>query len=110
MDIEYFPAGGGSGGRDRTPSVFSSRPESPTDSTDERQMLLDVERNIANLERTYTDSRKATGSGGEHREDEAENGGGGGGGGSESRTQKKGLFRYSSFTTADGANDRKRLG
>jgi len=71
-------------------------------------MLLDVEQNIANLERTFTDSRRL----GERQQDNENNGGkevvGGGGG---SRTPKKGLFRYSSFSSdkdVGGGNDRKR--
>lgn len=105
MDIEYST----NDNRNRTSSLFSSRPESPTESTDERQMLLDVEQNIANLEKTFTDSRRL-----DERQQDNENSGekevvGSGGGGS--RTYKKGLFRYSSFTSdKDGGsgNDRKR--
>lgn len=107
--MEYLPDGcsGKGHARNRTFSVFSSQPESPTDSTDERQMLLDIERNIANLEKTYTDGRRSTDGDRGHRDDE--NGSGGCKAG-ESRTHKKGLFRYSSFTSDKdtGANDRKR--
>lgn len=108
MDIEYSSM---NDSRNRTPSLFSSRPESPTESTDERQMLLDVEQNIANLEKTFTDSRRL----GERKQDNENNGGKevavGGGGGGGSRTPKKGLFRYSSFSSdkdVGGGNDRKR--
>lgn len=75
-------------------------------------MLLDVEQNIANLERTFTDSRRL----GDRQQDNENSGGkevvGGGGGGGGSRTAKKGLFRYSSFSSdkdvGGGGNDRKR--
>jgi len=99
-------------GRDRTPPPsFGSRPESPAESTDERQMLLDVERNIANLEKTFTDSRRPSGrqDDGRGRKDD--------GGGAVGRTHGKGLFRYSSSFGSDrdvadggggGGNDRKR--
>ncbi|KAE9538073.1 hypothetical protein AGLY_006045 [Aphis glycines] len=74
-------------------------------------MLLDVEQNIANLEKTFTDSRRL-----DERQQDNENNGekevvGSGGGGS--RTHKKGLFRYSSFTSdkdAGSGNDRKSRG
>ncbi|XP_022168096.1 otoferlin-like isoform X2 [Myzus persicae] len=110
LDIEYST----NDSRNRTPSLFSSRPESPTESTDERQMLLDVEQNIANLERTFTDSRRL----GDRQQDNENSGGkevvGGGGGGGGSRTAKKGLFRYSSFSSdkdvGGGGNDRKSRG
>jgi len=101
LDIEYST----NESRNRTLSLFSSRPESPTESTDERQMLLDVEQNIANLEKTFTDSRRL----GERQEDSENNGGKEVVSGS--RTHKKGLFRYSSFGSdkdAGNGNDRKR--
>lgn len=113
LDIEYSlnDSSGNNIYRNRTLSVFSSRPESPTDSTDERQMLLDVEQNIANLEKTFTDNRRLAGG------DWQEDGGGGGGGSSDSagcavtagtgRTHKKGLFnRFNS--EKDTGNERKR--
>lgn len=110
LDIEYSTAnngGGGGGGsssngRNRTSSLFSSRPESPTESTDERQMLLDVEQNIANLEKTFCDSRRSN----DRQEDET----GGGGKDGVDRAHKKGLFRYSSYNVDKDAsgNDRKR--
>ncbi|XP_025413884.1 otoferlin-like isoform X4 [Sipha flava] len=95
LDIEYMSSNGsGNGSQNRTPSLFSSRPESPIESTDERQMLLDVEKNIANLEKTFTDSRKM----GERQDDEDVAGGAKDSAG-RGRTSKKGLFRYSSFTS-----------
>jgi len=105
LDIEYSST---NDSRNRTPSLFSSRPESPTESTDERQMLLDVEQNIANLERTFTDNRRL----GERQQDTENNGGKEVVVGAGSRTApKKGLFRYSSFSSdkdVGGGNDRKR--
>lgn len=111
LDIEYTTADGGGGGgngssnsRNRTSSLFSSRPESPAESTDERQMLLDVEQNIANLEKTFCDSRRTS----ERPDDET--GGGGGGKDGVDRTPKKGLFRYGSYNADKDTtgNDRKR--
>ncbi|VVC45932.1 Hypothetical protein CINCED_3A016890 [Cinara cedri] len=115
LDIEYSQNDSGGDNniyRNRTLSVFSSRPESPTESTDERQMLLDVEQNIANLERTFTDNRRLGGCG-ERQED------GGGGGSSDSagggaltgtgRTHKKGLFNRFNSDKGTGI-DRKSRG
>ncbi|XP_050539137.1 otoferlin-like isoform X2 [Daktulosphaira vitifoliae] len=64
-------------------SLMSSRPESPLNSMDERQMLLDVEQNIANLEKTFTNNKYMC-------SDNIDNG-------SIGKTHKKGFFRYSSF-------------
>lgn len=109
MDIEYLPDGCNSKGhvRNRTFSVFSSQPESPTDSTDERRMLLDIEQNIANLEKKFTDSRRSRD--GNYERQDNENGSGNCKVG-ESKTHKKGLFRCSSFASDKdtSANDRKR--
>lgn len=56
-------------------------------------MLLDVEQNIANLEKTFSDGRRLGSSGADDETDGPMAAGGGSGG----RSCKKGLFRYSSF-------------
>ncbi|XP_050432533.1 otoferlin-like isoform X3 [Adelges cooleyi] len=85
LDLEYLTEG-----MDRIDriSVFSSRPESPTESTDERQMLLDVQQNIANLEKSFISGQRSDGGGAEPS-----------GSVQDGKTHKKGLFRYSSFYT-----------
>lgn len=100
MDIEYFSPDNENSGRNRTPSVFSSRPESPTDSTDERQMLLDVEQNIANLEKTLSDGRRPDDDYGGSKDN--------GGGGSSGKTNSKKLFSSFGSDKEEGKNDRKR--
>lgn len=99
LDVEYFPTDRDISGRNRASSVFSSRPESPTDSTDERQMLLDVEQNIANLEKTLTDSR---------RPDDEYGGVKDNGGGSSGKAHSKKLFSSFSSDKDAGGSDRKR--
>lgn len=73
-------------------------------------MLLDVQKNIANLEKTFTGSRMLS----ERRDDnsgEKDSGDGAGTAGS-GIIHKKGLFRYSSFNSdkdaTGGGIDRKR--
>lgn len=118
LDIEYSlnDSSGNNIYRNRKMSVFSSRPESPTESTDERQMLLDVEQNIANLEKTFTDNQRLGGGGGGGGGDRQEDGQGGGGSNDGAgcavtagtgRTHKKGLFnRFNS--EKDAGIERKR--
>lgn len=71
-------------------------------------MLLDVQQNIANLEKTFTDSRRVCGLQDDDRVGKDSNDGCGSGNG---RTNKKGLFRYSSFNSvrdaSGGGTDRK---
>lgn len=70
-------------------------------------MLLDVQQNIANLEKTITDSRRVCERQDSDRVEKDDDCGSG-----NSRTNKKGLFRYSSFTsdrdTSSRGTDRKR--